>query len=636
MGIPSTRLDLDKLLIHLLVCREEEWIPTRMMRESCLRLMNVSSERMLTSHRLDFEDTYDGLGDQLDETDDAFNDETFGGTIAEASSQKPVGKDFDFYGKTAKVSDAINEEQMRFERQQPPPKSVAATASAPVKPPAKAARTGYEKYKEPGYIPELAANPSIWGTEPKNTIPAPSGNIGATPDTRSISGNTIGKKMMSLEEVEADMRAKAKKQAFAPPQDPIPQGQLPPQQPTQVQQPQLDHRVQQPRQQQQAPPTGPAGYAHPSPQRSKHPQSQNVRQSYPGPMEQAHRGPAQARQILQRPSSMKSRPPTQPASSQAPTLQASIKPVVLQPVQILQNHQRHAQQQPSGGVPQISRPQSGGSLPLVTHPEQILDLSDEQRMAYLQEDAKRAKRNHKIHMLSRLNGLMTPQDKNFITRIQLQQLVSATGNPNEQGTDASLEEDFYYQVHTQIRGGPRQNPSQPLNHFAQTYLFQTGGRYGMSGRRLNRGGDNHMQRMEQQVQRAVEAAKAKPKHKQLVIEGSLGKISFSNSKTPKPLLNIRHPEGSRTTAASSGEHDRKAILGDIEKLYDVVMRMEEMERHVPPPLVETDMQSVQKHEEFARLVAGLNAKLLDALHLDAPMLREWVLSFFFSLKENPR
>ena len=31
------------------------------------------------SYSLDFEDTYDGLGDELDETDDAFNDETFGG-----------------------------------------------------------------------------------------------------------------------------------------------------------------------------------------------------------------------------------------------------------------------------------------------------------------------------------------------------------------------------------------------------------------------------------------------------------------------------------------------------------------------------------------------------------------------------
>jgi hypothetical protein len=30
--------------------------------------------------RIDFEDTYDGLGDALDETDDVFNDDTFGGT----------------------------------------------------------------------------------------------------------------------------------------------------------------------------------------------------------------------------------------------------------------------------------------------------------------------------------------------------------------------------------------------------------------------------------------------------------------------------------------------------------------------------------------------------------------------------
>ena len=94
------------------------------------------------------------------------------------------------------------------------------------------------------------------------------------------------------------------------------------------------------------------------------------------------------------------------------------------------------------------------------------------------EDAKRAKRNHKIFLLSKDNGLMTPQDKNFITRIQLQQLVTATGNPNEHGTDASISEDFYYQVHNQIRGGPRQHPGQPLSNFAQTYLFQTGGRHG--------------------------------------------------------------------------------------------------------------------------------------------------------------
>ena len=53
---------------------------------------------------LEFEDTYDGLGDQLDETDDAFNDDTFGGGPA---SQQSIGKDFDFAGQTSKISNTL-------------------------------------------------------------------------------------------------------------------------------------------------------------------------------------------------------------------------------------------------------------------------------------------------------------------------------------------------------------------------------------------------------------------------------------------------------------------------------------------------------------------------------------------------
>lgn len=33
---------------------------------------------VLVGRRYDFEDTYDGLGEELDERDDAFNDDTFG------------------------------------------------------------------------------------------------------------------------------------------------------------------------------------------------------------------------------------------------------------------------------------------------------------------------------------------------------------------------------------------------------------------------------------------------------------------------------------------------------------------------------------------------------------------------------
>ena len=234
-----------------------------------------------------------------------------------------------------------------------------------------------------------------------------------------------------------------------------------------------------------------------------------------------------------------------------------------------------------------------------------MDLSEEQRRAYLEDDAKRAKRNHKIFLLSKGNGLMTPQDKNFITRIQLQQLVSATSNPNDPSTEAAVAEDFYYQVYSQIRGAPRQHPGQPLGHFAQTYLFQTGNRTG-NNRRGQITGDNHMQRMQQQVQRAVEAAKLKPKNKQLIIEGSLGKISFSNAKTPKPLLNIKRQESSDPRGPSKpvSRSDRKTILRNLEAVYSDLMRLEDFERKMPPPTAEggEDASMGGWREDFKRLV----------------------------------
>ena len=273
---------------------------------------------------------------------------------------------------------------------------------------------------------------------------------------------------------------------------------------------------------------------------------------------------------------------------------------------------------------------------IITHPQQLMQLSEEERNAFLVEDAKRAKRNHKIYLLSKDNGLMTPQDKNFITRIQLQQLMTATGNTNEQDPDAALGEDFYYQVHTQIRGGPRQNPHQPLSHFAQTYLFQTGGRHGGSGRRQNRGGENHIQRMEQQVQRAVEAAKLKPKNKQLVIEGSLGKISFSNAKTPKPLLNIkrnesgdftnrsqsanRHINGRAITESELSASDRKTILKNIEAVYSTLMKMEDAMRREPPPVTpDSDAAGIEEHTEWANRLHALNESLWNDLKVLEPI-----------------
>ena len=282
---------------------------------------------------------------------------------------------------------------------------------------------------------------------------------------------------MSLEEVEAAMRSQSQPiSQSAPPQENPQQYYAP--------QPRMPFPVPQVPEQRPSP--------QPQVQRQVQPQMP-VRETAPAPHHerglshgQPNRGLPQPLQILQN--------PNRPRHSPQPSVDKS----------------RPIRPTPPEAAAVVSRQVPQG-LPVITNPQQLMELSEEQRRAYLEEDAKRAKRNHKIFLLSKGNGLMTPQDKSFISRIQLQQLVTATGGGPDASSEAALAEDFYYQVYSQIRGAPRQHPTQPLGHFAQTYLLQTGGRVGGGNRRNNITGENHMQRMQQQVQRAVEAAKLKPK-----------------------------------------------------------------------------------------------------------------------------
>ncbi|KAF4509069.1 hypothetical protein G6O67_005375 [Ophiocordyceps sinensis] len=545
---------------------------------------------------LDFEDTYDGLGDQLDDTEDVFNDDTFGG---DTSGSGKVGKDFDFFGQTAKVADAIEEEHLRFNRQQPVPKSSISRAQPmdlPAELPAqyqysasqteRPTRTGYEKYRETEPMPDLHVDQSIWGIGSSKAA-AP-----AMPQQAAQTQPPSSRKMMSLEEVEAAMRAQSKQPTQAPAEEPTPYS------------------------------TGQAGY----PGQQQSPQ-QHRGQAYPG------HGPAVT--ILQRPQSLQSRHPV--ATDKFPTPSAHHQhhhqhqhrhqTHPNQPMQILQNPNRLPGEGDRLGMHGHRPSRSQGSVPKMAqvhaHPH-MMHMSEHERAAFLEQETKRAKRNHKIWLLSKDNGLMTPQDKNFITRIQLQQLVSATGNPAEQGGDLSISEDFYYKVYSHIRAGQRQNPSQPLSTFAQTYLFQTGTRHG-GARRNGRPAENHIQRMEQQVQRAVEAAKNKPKNPQLVIAGSLGKISFSNAKTPKPLLNIKRteseiPRPSTGSKAPENGLDRKSILRNVEKVYSTLMKIEDHARFMPPPLSgQHDPELEEKHKEWAIGLDALNAKLWNELKVHEPI-----------------
>jgi len=526
---------------------------------------------------LEFEDTYDGLGDQLDETDDAFNDDTFGGSNEGPAVQSNVGKDFDFFGQTAKVAGAFEEEHLRYNLHQPVTRATQPQAQynyqAGYNYQQRPTRTGYEKYKEPE--PELQVDASIWGVAPKKpTISTP------TPQSQPTPPAGASRKMMSLEEVEAQMRSSSK--ATPPVQQSYgaygpPDGQIPAQQAQFQRQPSSDHRQQQfdNRQVSDFPQPG---------------QSPSFTHGHPIT-------------VLQRPTS-KQTPLTGPGVPSPLHQLQNQQPPMVAPTQILQNPNRAQAGAAPNAVP-------GG-------PAQQPQLTEEDKAAFVEAEARRAKRNHKIFVLSKDNGLMTPQDKSFITRIQLQQLVAATGDPNEHGTDAALAEDFYYQVLSSLRAGQRQNPNQPLNNFAQTYLVQTGGRHG-GMRRHGRGADNHVQRMEQQVQRAVEAAKNKPKNKQLVIEGSLGKISFSNAKTPKPLLNIKRTDSSTDANRPSSAQrshakisDTKATLKDIENVYLSLMKMDDLSRSMPPPPPpgeNPDQTFIDRQAEFQELNQRLWSEL---------------------------
>lgn len=522
--------------------------------------------------RIDFEDTYDGLGDQLDDDQDEFNDDTFGGP---GPGPESSGRDFDFFGKTAQVSDAIGEEQVRYSLQNPnAPRVAQPVAQLPVQPAAQPQRSGYEKYSDPDYIPDLQAKSSVWGVSQKK------------PDLAASS-----RKMMSLEEVEAQMRLGPN--AMTPAADAFLQSMAEPQyHPS----PQHHQAI-------------PDGYA-PIPPEFLQAQ---LRQ---GPLPQMPHAPTGMPELYGGTGHM---PPSGPVHMpQAANLPPqSIPPPGPRHAGPPQHQQQH-QQPPPHRV-------SNNGMPVITDPQQLAHLTVEQRNAYLVEDAKRAKRNHKIFLLSRGNGLMTPQDKNFITRIQLQQLVAAAGSIADSDPEAVLAEDFYYQVYSQIRGAPRQHPHQPLGHFAQTYLLQTGNRLGGHRRGNFHSADNHMQRMQQQVQRAVEAAKAKPKNKQLIIEGSLGKISFSNAKAPRPMLNIKRPassDGPRPKKLQSdlSLSDRKSILRNVESVYSALMAMEDMERTMPPPPEEGDAEAIQAHMEWRQKLHSLNQKLWQSLKVMEPIV----------------
>ncbi|KAG6335732.1 hypothetical protein ID866_3356 [Astraeus odoratus] len=243
-------------------------------------------------------------------------------------------------------------------------------------------------------------------------------------------------------------------------------------------------------------------------------------------------------------------------------------------------------------------------------------------------EEKRRRKASKIAHMSRYNDLMTQSDKDFITRIQVSQLV----------TQDPYADDFYAQVYGAIlrsRMGLQSGDERVLK-------FGSGGGIGLGlGQKIPGRRQSAMQKMEAQVERIVNSARLREKEKGLhslqSLQGALGKTAGRSYKAaPRQLLQV---DGASTSPSISGSHPHiskddaqnttwggmsdsngaareaaklgREALGDaagtdsvvrkeplthrqilvaLEALYDLVLAVEQLRRDQPP---EDDVEALE-------------------------------------------
>ncbi|CAE7054301.1 unnamed protein product [Rhizoctonia solani] len=221
------------------------------------------------------------------------------------------------------------------------------------------------------------------------------------------------------------------------------------------------------------------------------------------------------------------------------------------------------------------------------HPDMMM-LPPEQREAVMGEamrkimetermEEKRRIKAIKIAQMSKYNDLMSQSDKDFITRIQVSQLV--TQDPSE---------DFY------------------------ASLLGSSGIAAAASHTRGRRRENALQKMATQVERIVNNAKARELEKgtQSVshLQGALGKVSGRSYKAaPRQLLQVEHDHISKEDAATAKQAaqlgrealgnqpaagagivkrdplTRREALITLEAIYDRVLKIEQLQRTPPSP-----------------------------------------------------
>lgn len=191
---------------------------------------------------------------------------------------------------------------------------------------------------------------------------------------------------------------------------------------------------------------------------------------------------------------------------------------------------------------------------------QIEGMTEEEKQKYFA-------RQEKVNRITRASGFMNPRDKDFVTRFQLSQIV----------TDDPYNEDFYCQVYKVLNSSVEENS---MNSLAKKYLEQSGHRLGGRSKRA----DIALQRMQQQVSKAVSVAKERGKRTGVLSkEGALGKVSFASGKQPRQMLVVNSSEPKAGTDEVAVEYkfpqsSRTFRLSIVEKIYSEVLKLESTER----------------------------------------------------------
>ena len=157
--------------------------------------------------------------------------------------------------------------------------------------------------------------------------------------------------------------------------------------------------------------------------------------------------------------------------------------------------------------------------------------------------ARQRRKSAKLEYIGRYNGVMSGADKDFITRIQISQLVSAD----------PYADDFYAHVYFAVRGGGRQialPDASSISAIQERKEAEQSGR-GTPKRKLTKH-ENAMLRMQQQVERLVENRKKRSAQQdENALSGTLGRVSSSSANKPRQMLQLIN----RDDEAPAARHD---------------------------------------------------------------------------------